>query len=320
MLKYLVITLCTFSSSYVCAQNIHFNINHKKLRDFIIWEQSLGDMEFKLNGDYVSGDSIAQPVVYRHHEDNMPDMLVYCFYFSSDSTIKRLEYEWDDNNFNTDHTLPKTISLTQANAFIEKYKMLYEQTVKQLGVSESTGNMDDYIKAGNGTFEKEDKWKAVDSIDVDLYMILSNKSETYGNISIKPTHKIRLYIEHASTPLSGLFKPGDAAVNKADSLFHAFLLAIKDKKYDEARKFFPTEYADKVTDEQLSTVSKNLNNDAPMVIYFTGVQMSLTGTQYLMIQYKFANDVNNPPGKLVKVIFDKDDHILGVQPVNRFKN
>jgi biopolymer transport protein ExbD len=48
-----------------------------------------------------------------------------------------------------------------------------------------------------------------------------------------------------------------------------------------------------------------------------GAQMGLDGSNYLMLQYKYKSDDNNPPKELIKATFDEKNKITGIQPVQR---
>ncbi len=57
--------------------------------------------------------------------------------------------------------------------------------------------------------------------------------------------------------------------------------------------------------------------DERLAVYFSGIQTGLDGSQYIMLQYKYESDANNPPAVLIKVIFDGGNKILGIQPIKR---
>ena len=54
-----------------------------------------------------------------------------------------------------------------------------------------------------------------------------------------------------------------------------------------------------------------------LVQYFKGFQMTLTGENYLMLQYKYENEQSEIPKSIIKVIFDENNKILGIQPMKK---
>ena len=100
-------------------------------------------------------------------------------------------------------------------------------------------------------------------------------------------------------------------------LFKTFLTALKNKNFEQAKLNLSSSVANQVTVEQLENLRENLKFYDSPIIYLTGMQMGFDGSNYLMVQYKYKSDFNDPPKDLIKVIFDDKNKIIGVQPTKR---
>jgi hypothetical protein len=132
---------------------------------------------------FISLPGVAQPLEFRRKEEAIPDLVAYYFYFTNDSTIDYILYEWDDENVKGHQEAVKKSS-KETNAFIDKYKGLYRQISQTFGKSESDGSLTDLSKIETGGFNKGDVWKPDDSTKIDLSLVLSSKYETNGPVSI----------------------------------------------------------------------------------------------------------------------------------------
>ena len=73
----------------------------------------------------------------------------------------------------------------------------------------------------------------------------------------------------------------------------------------------------KVTENQLIELRKQIDFENKLVQYFRGFQMAFTGENYLMLQYKYDNEKIEMPKSFIKVIFDENNKILGIQPMKK---
>src|ERR1700744_3190248 len=88
-----LITIALLAFYYTASsQELHLDLQHKKLRDFVLIQQNAGNKPISLYSSYMVASGIAQPVAYVTHQDSVPDMVCYCFYRTTDSTITSLEY------------------------------------------------------------------------------------------------------------------------------------------------------------------------------------------------------------------------------------
>lgn len=317
MLKNLITILFILFNVSAFSQDLQLNISHKKLKDFINWEQSAGSKEFKENSRLFHGVGIAQPLVYRQQEKNLPDRLIYCFYYTKDSTINSLSYVWSIIKFEASSQNQIKLSASEINAFIEKYKQVYNQIMQQYGVGVSTGSLDDILKMNLDTFEKKDKWKTRDSSNISLDITLFNKFEQRGNTTTFPSCKIELDIENSAYETTGIINLDSTTVNHANIVFQSFLACLKAKRYDDARKLLSIAYVNSVTDLQLAALFQNINHADKLPMFISGTE-TLSGSKYLMLVYKYKTDTGNPIKKLVKVDFYSDKKILIVQPMKAF--
>lgn len=294
------------------AQKIELNIHGKKLSDFIKIEKALGNKEYESKTNYVSLNGLAQPLIYKHKEEDLPDLLCYYFYFQTDSTIDYISYEWDEVNFKQ-HDEYAEKSSNEINAFKGKYNELYTQISNTYGESKNISKHDN----GESTkFERDDFWNPNDSTEIELYIILSSRNEKKGMLIITPTYRISLDIRNKNEKPDNLSfkKPDEKKINKLDSTFKDFLSELKNKNMNQAKMYFSGLIIGSVTNQQLEELTQTIKFDNEIVIYYNGIQFGFDGSKYYMLQYKYKLDTNNPPKDLIKVIFDEKNKILGVQP------
>ncbi len=67
----------------------------------------------------------------------------------------------------------------------------------------------------------------------------------------------------------------------------------------------------------METLAQNIKFDEEFVVYLSGSQMGMNGSNYIILQYRYKSDTNTPPLELIKVIFDEKDKIAGIQPTKR---
>ena len=306
----LLITISSFS------QDLELNIHKNKLADFLKIEQLLGSERIENKSHYVSKTGIAQPIQFRRKQNGIPDLIVQYFYFQKDSTIDNIMYEWDETNFKEENA---SIPSYEIEAFINKSKELFNEISNKYGQSKSEGDLDDTSKIAKGDFEKTDTWNTVDSTGIELYTILSTKYLKEGATIITPTYRIRLSVQNLAEDETkdDILKPTENKIKELDSAFISFLSELNNKNIKKAKLYLSASIISTETNNQLESLRKNLRFDDSLTIYFTGVQIGLDGSNYLMLQYKYKRDSNMPPKDLIKVIFDKENKIVGIQPTKR---
>ncbi|OOQ61883.1 hypothetical protein [Mucilaginibacter pedocola] len=145
--------------------------------------------------EYLSGEGIGQPEIFRRKETSLPDLLVYYFPNTKDSTINYILYEWDETNFSKNRdAIKKPLSVLQP--YIDRYVLVEKQAEAVFGKPETEGSVSDVSLIENGRFKRKDNFEK-DGASVEMYIVLSNKQETNGIVSIMPTHRVRMYIYSA---------------------------------------------------------------------------------------------------------------------------
>ena len=60
---------------------------------------------------------------------------------------------------------------------------------------------------------------------------------------------------------------------------------------------------------------QNIDFDRSLILFYSGVQVGLDGSAFTLLQYKYSDDISNPPKEIIKIIFDNKNKIVGIQPV-----
>jgi hypothetical protein len=305
-------------TSSAFSQMLELDIHKNRLADFLKIEQSLGSERLESKSNYISQKGVAQPIQFKRKQNGIPDLICYYFYFQNDSTIDYILYEWDEGNFEGNNENLKK-SPKEINAFIDKYNGLYNQISQAYGESKSEGSLNDLSKIEEGDFKKEDIWKPNDSTEIKSYIVLSSKYEKKGAMTINPAYRIRLYVSslNKKTSENGLTKPDENKIKMLDSVLKTFLSDLQNKNIAKAKSNLSSVLINKVTNEQLENLRQNIKFDKSLIIYFTGIQMGQDGASYIMLQYKYDSDNNSMPKEFIKVIFDGENKILGIQPMKR---
>ncbi|MBD1365818.1 hypothetical protein IDJ77_18525 [Mucilaginibacter sp. ZT4R22] len=169
-----------------------FDIKGKTMAYARGFEKSAKSIVFELSSDYISGQGIGQPEIFRRKEKSLPDLLVYYFPNTKDSTINYILYEWDDTNFAKNHDAVKQ-PVTALQPYIDKYLSIQKQAEAVFGKAETSGTVNDVALIETGRFKRKDNFSK-DGVSVEMYVVLSNKQETNGIVSIMPTHRVRMYV------------------------------------------------------------------------------------------------------------------------------
>jgi hypothetical protein len=169
-----------------------FDIKGKTIAYARSYEKAAKSTTVEPTTNYISGEGVGQPEIFRRKEKSLPDLLVYYFPNTKDSTINYILYEWDDSNFAKGHDAIKQ-PLTALQPYIDKYLSVQKQAETVFGKAETSGSADDVSLIETGRFKRKDLF-AKDGVSVEMYVVLSNKMETNGIVSIMPTHRLRMYV------------------------------------------------------------------------------------------------------------------------------
>ncbi len=318
MIRYIISFSLLLIAISTLSQDLELNIQNKKLADFLKIEQLLGSERTENTSHFILKNGLAQPIQFRRKQRDLPDLTVQYFYFEKDSVIDNVVYEWSETNFQ-ENKENATISNEEMKAFIDKYKDVYQQIFSKYGKSKSEGSIDDTSKIIKGGFEKTDHWNTSDSSGIIFYIILSKKYEKRGSMTITPTYRIRLEVQNLAE--NGIkedaLKLTENKIKELDSVFNSFLSELKNNDFEKAKLCLSGLILSTVTNEQLQNLRKSIKSNNRLIVYFTGVQIGLDGSNYVMLQYKYNKDSNVPPKDLIKVIFDRENKIAGIQPIKR---
>lgn len=190
--KILITLVLLFIESNTFGQEYQFDILNTSLKEYILLEKELGSEIIQSNSNHISFTGEAQPIKFKRTQKIIPNLVTYLYFQKKDSTMSKVLYEWDIKNDNKSGE-------KQSNKFIKKlikqHKKLEKLLTKLYGKPEGFGNLSEIEKVDkNGGLKRNCKWYPNDRTTIELYIVTSNYTEKRGIISIKPTHRIRLYI------------------------------------------------------------------------------------------------------------------------------
>jgi hypothetical protein len=168
---------------------------------------------------------------------------------------------------------------------VNKYKTLYTQLFQLYGVSTSEGSLDNVAI--------RDTWKPDDSTEIDL--------------SIDPSYRIRLQIRNMVS---------QRQLN--DKVLKAFLLELQNKNFTRARAYLSARISHTITDQQFESLRQNIRLDDSLLIDSAGTQAGLDHSTNVILRYRYKTDQDHPPKEWVRVMFDANNKILGIQPISNF--
>ncbi len=306
MKKLLFLSIFLCYNTLLFAQ-INLNIKEKKIDFFRTVElENKGEL-IKNEAKYINEEDIGQPIIYKREQNNLPDLLVYYFPLKKDSSINYILYEWHDNQ-------ALVRSLTELKPYFLKYDDLLKQITTKYGKSQVEGSLEDTSLIEKSDLTRKDRWEN-DTTNIEMYITLSNKHLVQGNMSINPTHTIRLYVRNPAkrkvTPTLSKEK-----INQLDAQIRLFLADIRAGKFDDSRKYIAPQVVGQVKNEQLNGLKEALKDDE-WDLDSTGTMLTSTGKSYSNFRYSRHGDANKPPLEILSILFDEDDKIIAVQPLKR---
>lgn len=311
LLLALLITVFTFSANQTLAQDIAIDIEGKNFKTFQAMEKKLKSVLFQSEGDVIIPGGMAIPVTYRRIQQGIPDLLVTYTFSEKDSTIKSIEYEWDMLNFEKER---KAQSLTLQKAMIKKYMTLLDLCTKKLGAGSQEGDLSDLSKIDQPHgLNRSDRWNPNDTTDVYLYSVFSNTKRKQGDATYEPTNRIRLLINRIPKSTAPKLDPQD--IKAAQKTFDQFIVAARAGEIESARKELSETIRSYLTEAFFGELKGMIRPEA-FRIWSKGMTASNNGSSYLMIEFAHIN-TPNPPNEILRVLFDKDHLIIGIQPLVR---
>lgn len=179
-----ILSLLLLQVDVVFSQEIYTDIAGKKMSFFKKLEEKNKGKVYQTDGDIIIPGGMAMPIMYRRAQKDMPDLIVNYVFREKDSVMHTVEYQWDVRNYKDKHT-DEVPSAFQKD-FVKKYNELLRLLTARYGVSESNGELNDFLKVYDLKKNKSDRWSTKENTEVALYAF---RSHTY-----KPVLKIKLYI------------------------------------------------------------------------------------------------------------------------------
>lgn len=176
----------------IFGQEYGFDIHNTSLKEYIQMEEGLGSERIATNSNHISFSGNAQPIKFQRTEKVIPDLITYLHFKEKDSIMSKVLYEWDLRHFGEDG---EKQSKRFQKKLIRKFKKLERQITKLYGEPKSKGNLSEIKLASlKGGLNRNCKWYPDNKTEIEMYIVASNYYEKKGMITIKPTHRIRLYI------------------------------------------------------------------------------------------------------------------------------
>jgi hypothetical protein len=305
-MKKLLLILLFFSCPILLFAQINLDTKNKKINFFKALEVKNKSVLIKDKSHYLNNEQVYQPIIYqRKKEKDLPDLLVYYFYFKRDSTISYILYEWEDKS-------DTVMALSQTKTLYAKYNELLAPINEKFGKSETEGNLRDSSDlAYKDYLRRSDQWRN-DSTNIQAYVVLSNKHPLAKNIRVLPTHTIRLFV---GSPFrqKGSFTMSRDEVAYLDTQAKLFLTDICAGNFDSLRKYITHTVASRVKDEQLDKLKDVIKNEM-WDLDQSRKQFTFTGKPYTTLRYIRHGDTAKPPLEVLSILFDDDDKIVTVQP------
>ncbi|MCD0478816.1 peptidylprolyl isomerase [Chryseobacterium sp. LC2016-29] len=96
--------------------------------------------------------------------------------------------------------------------------------------------------------------------------------------------------------------------------FSKFVSALKTADKQAVGLLISDKVKSMVDENMIQKLSGGISFERKTEVYQSGYQKLLDGQTYPAIQYKYADDKNDPPRDSITVIFENDGKILGVKP------
>lgn len=299
---------------YCQKQVIELDLKDKKIDYFIGIEKKLGSKPYETDTEYLSPGDVAQPKIFLRKEKNIPDLLVYYTFRKSDSIVTTIQYEWDVYNFEKEDNNVKPLSF--AKNLISKYNEIISLISARYGKPETEGNLDDLSKINSHEgLKRNDKWNLKDDLKIYTYTNISNYYIKNGAVTVNPTHRIRLYIEKTSGD-----KPKELSKDQItilDGKFKQFITLLSENNFEKIKPLLSDKVKAQISNEILQQTKTGLQIERKPVLYMSGLQIMQDGNFYPMLQYNYSDDTNSPPLEYIKVLFDTDNTLLGLQPFKK---
>lgn len=312
-MKYLIaFLLISFST---VGQEFNFDIHQTSLSDFVKMEENLGSQRIPTNSNHVSFSGNAQPIKFLRKEKDIPDLTAYYFFKKADSTMSYILYEWDVYNFEKQSNNQKSLEFQKA--LIGKYTSLEDQINSKYGEANTIeGDLSNLqLTKDRDGLKKKNIWIPNDSTEIEMYTAISNFYEKKGMVTRNPTHRIRLYIKNTKKekPVKPKLNPGK--LDSLQGITKDFLGALKRNEIQQSKKYLSSLIISQVTNEQLILLSESIDLEKELELFLSGVQVGLDGRLFTILQYKYKSDSLSTSKEMLKIVFDEENKLLGIQPM-----
>jgi hypothetical protein len=297
----------------ILGQEINFNLHKTSLNECIQIENLLKSKRLSNTSKYYSGKGIAQPIRFEREEKIIPNCIVSYKFFEKDSLLSEIEYEWDIYNFEQQDNNKKSKEFE--DELIIKYQNLKDFISKEFGQPKTKNNYSNLAQyKQENFFEENSNWNPNDSTEIELYITVSNFYEKRGAITINPDHKIRLYIKKNKN-INQIPQLDKEKINVLDKLSLDFFKTLKSNNLSNTKDFLDEMIKESLNDEIMNQLNQTIDFSKEMELVYSGVQMSFDGNYYILLQYKYAEDKSSPPNEMIKIIFDNNNKVVGLQPL-----
>lgn len=313
-LGFLIIGITSF------AQEFEFDIHNTSLNEYLKMEENLGSEQIPNIRNHVSFSGDAQPIKFRRKEKIISDLVVYYYFKEKDSTMSKVEYEWDESLLTLKANTNDQKSKKYQKALIRKFNELEKMITDIYGNPQSEGDLSDLKKANEkGGLKKNVKWFPNDSTEIEMYATVSNFYEKRGMVTTAPTHRIRLYVRNTKKEKKVTPELTEQRLDSLNEISKKFIASLKDESLEKSKSYLSEMIIEQVTDEQLKGLISEIDFERELELVYSGIQMSMNGKAFVMLQYKYEDDQDSPPKEMIKVIFDDKNTIVGIQPLKMQK-
>ncbi len=300
----------------VFGQDFGFDIHNTSLKEYIQMEEKLGSERIPTTSNHVSFSGEAQPIKFQRKEKIIPDLISYFYFKDKDSSMTKVLYEWDVRHFKKTNELNVKQSKKFQKTLIRKFNELEKKLTELYGKPQSKGDLSDLKRANEkGGLKKNDKWFPNDSTEIEMYTVVSNFYEKRGMATTAPTHRIRLYIRNNKKEEKIEPKLSEKKLDNLKAISQEFIQTLRNKDLVKSKEYLSELILKTVTEEQLNILIDNLDFNRETELIYSGIQAGLDGSVFTMLQFKYKDDISNPPNELIKIIFDDKDKVVGIQPI-----
>jgi hypothetical protein len=322
-IKFNLLLLITTTLTY--GQTLNFEIG-RPFNEFRTLENKLNSRFQENKATHMLPADMAQPIAYLRTGDNFdPQPIIRYFFKSTDSTVQKIEYEWDKQNFRERnyHLTDKDFEGEERfKAFVKKYEDLRTEITNKFGVSKADGSFEPKSGVNYKEVQIRDTWNN-DSLSIIMYMTFINRYEDNGSIKFPPAHRIRVYVNSKidgnnadiSSQLKTVFKVDEKQQKTAEKYINLLLTG----KFRESWKLISPDVKAKTTfEDYLKAVEpiEKLKND-----FGKEIELALSGPKYFNSEtyysysFKFKSDKSSPPTVFLDVTFKlSGELIMGFQP------